>query len=42
MKRNDTLNPMWKGLLDLVRSIFVIEIGVYLYYALIATGDMCP
>ena len=42
MKRNNTLNPVWKGLLDLIRSIFVIEIGVYLYYTLVMTGEMCP
>jgi hypothetical protein len=42
MKRNDTLNPLWAGFLDLVRSIFVIEIGLYLYYSLVMTGEMLP
>ena len=42
MKRNDTLNPLWEGFLDLLRNIFVIEIGVYLYYSLFLTGDMLP
>jgi hypothetical protein len=42
MKKNDTLNPLWAGLLDLLRSIFVIEIGVYLYYSLVVTGELLP
>ena len=42
MKRNDTMNPLWTGFLDLVRSIFVIEIGFYLYYSLVMTGEMLP
>lgn len=35
MKRNDTLNPLWAGFLDLVKSIFAVEIGFYLYYCLV-------
>jgi hypothetical protein len=42
MKRNDTLNPLWAGFLDLVRSIFFIEIGFYLYYSLAMTREMLP
>jgi hypothetical protein len=42
MKRDDRLNPLWAGFLDLVRSIFVIEIGFYLYYSLVMTGEMLP
>jgi hypothetical protein len=42
MKRNDTLNPLWAGFLDLVRKIFIIEIGIYLFYSLVITGDMLP
>ncbi len=38
----DASNPLWKGFMDLVRSIFVIEVGVYLYYSLIMTGEMLP
>jgi hypothetical protein len=42
MKSNETLNPLWAGFLELVRSIFVIEIGFYLYYSLVMTGEMLP
>ena len=42
MKRNDTLNPIWTGFLDLLRSIFVIEIGVFLYYSLVVAGEVLP
>ena len=42
MKRNFTLNPLWEGFLDLVRSIFVVEIGVYLYYTLVMSGVVLP
>ena len=41
MKKNDTLSPLWEGFLDLVRSIFVIEVGIYLY-SLVMTGEMLP
>jgi hypothetical protein len=42
MKDKDTINPMWAGFLDLVRSIFAIEIAVYLYYSLAISGEMLP
>jgi len=35
MKRNVTLSPLWEGFLDLLRGIFAVEIGVYLYYFLV-------
>jgi hypothetical protein len=37
MKRNNTLNPLWAGFLDLVQGIFAAEIGFYLFYNLIMT-----
>ena len=37
MKRNDTLSPLWEGFLDLLRGIFAVEIGVYLFYSLVMT-----
>jgi len=42
MNRNDTSNPLWAGFLELVRSIFVIEIGLYLFYSLVVTGELLP
>jgi hypothetical protein len=42
MKRDNTLNPLWAGFLELVRSIFVIEIGLYIFYSLVMTGEMLP
>jgi hypothetical protein len=42
MKRNDTLNPLWEGFLDLIKSIFVIEIGLYIFFSLVMTGEMLP
>ena len=42
MKRNDTLNPLWAGFLDLIKSIFVIEIGLYIFYSLVMTGEILP
>jgi hypothetical protein len=41
MKKNDTLNPLWAGFLDMIQGIFVIEIGVYFYY-MVLTGGMLP
>jgi len=36
MKRdNNTLNPLWEGFLDLLRGIFAVEIGLYLFYNLV-------
>jgi hypothetical protein len=40
MKRNDTLHPLWRGFLDLVGSIFVIEAGFCLY--LVVAGELLP
>jgi len=34
MRKIDTTHPLWAGFLDLVRSIFAIEIGLYLFYCL--------
>lgn len=31
MKKNDAMHTLWAGFLKLVRSIFAIEIGIYLY-----------
>jgi hypothetical protein len=31
MEKNDLLHPLWTGFLKLIRSIFAIEIGIYLY-----------
>ena len=42
MKSNDTTNPLWAGFIDLVRSIFVIEIGLYILYSLVMTGEVLP
>lgn len=42
MKNNDQSNPLWTSFLDLLRSLFVIEIGFYLFYSLITTGEMLP
>jgi len=42
MKRNDTLNPLWAGFLDLIKSIFVIEIGLYIFFSLVMSGEMLP
>lgn len=41
MKSNDTMNPLWTGFLDLLRSLFVIEIG-YIFYSLVMTGELLP
>ncbi len=29
------VHPLWAGFIDLMRGIFAIEIGFYLYYSLI-------
>jgi hypothetical protein len=42
MERVDTSNPMWAGFLELVRSILLLEIGVFIYYSLITAGEMFP
>ena len=34
MRRDSIVRPLWTGFLELVRSIFVIEIGVCLFYSL--------
>jgi hypothetical protein len=38
MKRDNALNPLWEGFLDLVRGIFAAEIGFYLFYNLLMPG----
>ena len=35
MERDTRLNPLWAGFLDLVRGVFAVEIGFYLFYNLI-------
>jgi len=42
MKKNDTLNPLWEGFLDLLRGIFAVEIGLYIFYSLVMTGEILP
>jgi len=42
MEGNDTSNALWAGLLELVRDILFLEIGVFIYFSLMTTGEMLP
>jgi hypothetical protein len=40
MEGNDTSNALWAGLRELVRDIVVLEIGVFIFFSLMTTGEM--
>jgi hypothetical protein len=42
MEGNNTSNALWAGLLELIRNIVFLEIGVFLYFSLMTTGEMLP
>lgn len=35
MKKNESLHPLWTGFRDLLRSIFAVEIGLYLLHSVV-------
>jgi len=42
MEGNDTSNALWAGLRELVRDIVFLEIGVFIFFSLMTTGEMLP
>ena len=42
MERNDTSNALLAGLRELVRDIVFLEIGVFILFSLMTTGEMLP
>jgi hypothetical protein len=42
MKENNTSNALWAGLRELIRDVVFLEIGVFICFSLMTTGEMLP
>jgi hypothetical protein len=42
MEKNITSNALWAGLREMVRDILFLEIGMFIFYSLMTTGEMLP